>query len=238
MKHSETALVIADQMTPAFGHLFSDINFASLNSSIEDLALSSKELAPDEKEAARGTIDKWENLVIERLEEHDSEMHEVIDFFDPTRVGKTSSLVSEEMEEDIAEKTDTRDLYKKYQKARDQYHNHLKEKPIDIDPDADLSHEEYLLAQKDMAKEKYSHELKCKRLERQMILDERAWKLALSRHEAVRVIVGKSRRYNRGLKHYIADCKAKSQSAKLSVSISSEQARKALKDLLAFSVEL
>lgn len=220
-------------------NLFGDIDFNGLNNAIENMAEASGELDKEEKELACSIIDDWNESVVERLRRKEHEMNGLISFFDPKSPHTyIAGMDIEEFGPVLAEKTNTAELYEKYQASTKSLEDLRKEEPERPIKSESTSFEEDIKAQKEYEAKYSIYSLKRARLERERNKAIGEWKLAMNETETVKELIKSARKFTRGVNGMYQQAQDKSQLAKLNISISSSSARESLKELLTFTTKL
>jgi len=235
-------LIATNQAALALPDLFHDFNFADLNKSIETLANSSKVLTDKEKELAVGVVSKWEDDVIRRLNEHESELDDFIEYLDPAS-SRNYYHRDFELDQDqqiaLAGKTGTMKELQAYLDAKQNVDDVKREKPLETElvDDTTLPYEDRVMAMADNDKAWALYNLKERRLERARDLALYNWKKALQANEDIKNMIAYARQYRRNVKKFTKEASDKAQAAKLNISIADETARQALRELIDFAAK-
>ena len=245
MSNEEKSVVKSNLSEVAmFNDLFGDIDFSTLNSSIETLGEVSRDLSDEEKAKAVGILTEWESNVLERLNIRKEDIDSFVNFMHDKNTGYYYRDRDFEMEvgidglADLAEKTNTTELFQKYVDAKEKVEDLVFEKPEEEVDDITQTYEEREIAKRKYQLEKAKHEIRCHKAERDVVVTRRTWLRAMMSNEEMRNMLKQVNSYKRKLTKFKSDCKAKSQNARLSVAISSQKARKSLKELLDFAVKI
>lgn len=242
---NETTKAVTNSVTDiaVFNDMFGDIDFSSLNKSVESLANASKELSEEEKHAANGILLEWESNVLNRLGDRKDDVDNFLSFL----TGKDYYSYSYRSFEDevglnalaeLADKTKTTELFEAYVNSKEEYDSISllsPEEPID---DITASYEEKELERREYELTRTKYEISRKKAKRKVVLTRRDWLKAVVSTDEVKELMKNLIAYKRKLSKFKGDCKAKSQNARLNVAISSKEAREALKDLLDFAIDI
>ena len=226
-----------------FNDLFGDIDFSTLNGSIESLAKASGTLGEDEKRAATDILHQWEENVLERLEDRKSDIENFLNFLaGREHYGYRYEYLEDEMGmdafADLSKKTKTMKEFKSYLEAKEAFETFLLNAPEEPVDDVTVSYEDKELERREYELLRTKYEIGKKKASRKIILTRRTWIKALVANEEVRKLMGNLASYKRKLNKFKGDCKAKSQNARLNVAISSQEVREAIKELLDFAIEI
>lgn len=226
-----------------FNDLFGDVDFSTLNGSVEALANASSELGDEEKKAATNILHEWEYNVLERLEDRKTDVENFLNFlngkeFYSYRYDSFEDEIGIDALAEMSQKTKTTKEFKAYVNAREAYESfklNAPEEPID---DVTLSYEQKELERREYELLRTKFEIGKKKASRKITLTRRVWLKALVSKEEIKELMRSLTSYKRKLNKFKGDCKAKSQNARLNVAISSKEAREAIKDLLDFAIEI
>lgn len=226
-------------------HLFKDIDFTTLNATIDALGNNSKQLDMHQKTAAVEIISDWQRNVIDRLNVHEWDMRSIISFFNPNQGssarygGYGTSLLTKQEIMVLAEKTNTLELLKTFLDLNEEHENLLETKPEAPDLyDTTMSAIEIMKLKNDFEYENAKFNAENKKANRRKEL---AWKefiKALNEFDEVKTMINKANNYIRNVKKLINECEAKSSLAKLNIQIDSEDVRKSLRDLMDFVISI
>lgn len=227
------------QVATLMPDIFKDIDFSALNNTITALGNSSKELSDKEKEFAVEAIGTWETSVINRINDKKKEAN---DFLLSLNVNASTlcpyGMPSNEFEalieatglqalyEDYLNKVDIVDLHTTtcpmYPEI-DELNTTLKEQ-LTLRKDYELAHQIYTKEHDKLKRDAYNAMVKLK--------------VELNKDERVQELVKRLKKYEKNVSTFVNQCKEKSQLAKISVSIASEDVRESLKELMNFSISI
>ena len=233
-------LIVGNKAALALPELFSDFNFSDLNTAIESLADVSATLTQGEKDSAIQVVEDWEQNVLSRLEEHEHDLNQFVDFLDPAQSGgyyhNDTQLDPEQMKA-LAGQTGTIAQLQEYIDAKAALDLHEKREPEEDEAisDIDVSYSERIIAQKEQEKIDAVYELQSKRLARKVARTLYAWKKAMQENPDIQKLISYVRSYRKNTKKFTRECQDKSQVARLNISIASPKMRETLKELLSFA---
>lgn len=238
-KDMGTAVVVAggkEIATAFFPDLFNDIDFNGLNNAIDKIGDSSHELSIEEKEMGVQIVEQWNNDVVTRLRAKRYEMDTLIKFFNPmdsnTNLGHLNLI---DFGGELAEKTVTKSEFGKVLSLEDELRNHELTRPEKPIKEETTTYEEDLRNKSKYEGDLAVWDLKRQRLQRQLNVSVGEWKRALNETQPIKELLTDARKYVRGAGKMESDAHNKGQMAKLSISISSKNARDAMKELMKFS---
>jgi ribosomal protein L17 len=213
--------------------LFNDIDFASLNKAIDSLGGASKTLTSEEKTAGTDIIHEWEDTVIRRLRNKNTEMRNIVYFFSAGNLNM--NIFDKNQLAALAVQTETDDMYQVILDYDEEIADLNAERPERPDHDLNLSELQNLLNGKEyeMAMLKFTKRVGAIELKRNKAIKE--WKKALIKDDSVKEMVAKASEYDKSLDTAINQCKEKSQIARLNVMIGNDDVRASLRELLNFS---
>ena len=211
--------------------LFKDIDFSGLNAVIDNIATYSHELQETEKELANDIIDEWQKSVIARLQERGNEMRRFLQFFE---INECSDPLFIEIGEELAVKTGTESLFKNVMDAIKTYKATQSSKPEKPITDLETTLDTELTSTSSYKLETKKHEINLEKDRQLLRKAERKWKNELTEHDEVKALIQKATQYQRKLTTFRFDCEDKGQLAKLNVSISNQDVRNSLKELIEF----
>lgn len=223
-----------------FNDMFGDVDFSTLNASIKTLAENNSDLSDEEKVDAKSIIREWEDNVIKRLGDRAKD----VDMFLNFTKGKESYYYDDRNLEDelgidglalLASKTGTTEELEKYVQAKEDLETVKFSKPDEPIDDVTLSFEQRELQNSEFSLEETKYKIAKQKAIRKVAVTKRDWLKAMMSNEEMRKMVKEVTSYKRKLTRFKSECKAKSQNARLSISISSKEIRDALKDLLNFA---
>lgn len=231
----------------AIGGLFENVDFTGMTPLIEKIGDTSKDLTDGEKQLASQLVDQYEEDVLGSLAEKSKEMTHFITFLNPNE-RRTHYYHNYESHDNymhdmyghtLADKTNTMGSYQAYLDKKDElaeYRDTRKpEKPI---LGADASVKETIKHEKDYEYELSVYEIEELRLERHMYKLERDWKKEMLKNEEVQELLLGAKKFAKQVTKLEKDLKSKTRLAKLSVAISSKDAREALAELMKFKIAL
>lgn len=223
------------EVRSAFPVLFGDgPDFSMLNKVIDDLGKASGSISEQEKVFATDIICSWEQNVIQAIALKGEEARSLLNSLDPKI---TQCMIAIDQLEAIAIATGNKDLFDDYvakQEALDLLENPYYGKPRAISDTV----EEAITKEAQQAAEREVYEIKKGHLRFEAMTALRKLKLAVNKDDQVKELITRIKRYSRNMKAFELDCRNKSQVAKISISISSEDARNALKELLTTNINL
>lgn len=250
MENNNNSLVVktelANKIAVVLPGLFNDIDFNGLNNALDKMGDSSASLSIEEKNMAVGVILEWEGSVVKRLHEKNQEMSSFLSFFNitPTRYygyGYGSNSIYE-MDEDkmegLAHNTNTINEYRAYAEAKAVLERFQQLRPSQPEEDEAVSYKDNFIALKDYEVAMLKYNIELKKLMKDVSTKERAWKDLLQENEGIKELIKKAKKFNKGLNGLIDQCKSKTQIAKLNISISSKDARVAIRELMDFTLKI
>lgn len=221
--------------------LFETKGFEEINQTIENLGNHTGTLTDKEKEFAVQIVGSWERNVLEEVQEKKTEIEAFIQLFKGERgrdyyiKDRVVDLI-EEYGEELAEKTNTVPLFEAYLEARKEL---KQEEKFDIDEpiiNETMSVIEEKSSIMNYELEVTKHKIVVKKLRNTMYKAEREWLEVLEKNPLVASMLEEARRAKRKLAKMDRECKKKSDLAKLNITISNEEMRKTLKELMKFSI--
>jgi hypothetical protein len=226
-----------------FNDLFGDIDFSTLNGSIESLASVSGNLNEDEKSAATNILHEWESNVLERLNARNDDVNNFLGFLTGReyynyQYNSFEEEVGIDVIAQLAKKTKTTKEFKAYLDAKDALDAFELTKPEEPIDDVTISYEEKEIERRQYELLQTKYDIGRKKASRKITLTRRAWLKVMVTKDEIKELVKNLNSYKRKLNKFKGDCKAKSQNARLNVAISSKEAREAIKDLLDFAIEI
>lgn len=231
-----TGAAIGNKLLP---DLFHDIDLEGLNNAIENIARVNKELEPEEKALARDIITDWNESVVGRLKSRENEMRGVIAFFNARSDYEFMNGQSiEDFGPELAAKTGTTTELDEAISAihsLDDLQNTNPERPVLSKED---TFEERVHIQKEYDTKKALYQMDVAKSERKKAIAIGKFKRALLANKDVQTLVNEAKKSVNGTDKLIHMTKEKGQLAKLNISISSEKARDALKELLSFTTNI
>ncbi len=243
----------------ANGQLFNDVDFRGLSSAISKLGEHSKELTPDEKNHACSIVKEWEGTIIARLNSKNNELCNFLYYFDKkvvaheqvydryrrngwsnasnhniSRERTGSSVVTNEMEEKMAQETKLVPEFETYVEAMEAYFDHLDARPERL-TNIDTNTLEGIKEDSDNRLAGRKWELESKKFAHKANEANRRWKDALVKEPEIKDMINKAKSFNSQVNKLREDCRVKSQMARVNVYISSAETRKGIQELLRFS---
>jgi len=237
-------LITKNKAAMALPELFSDFNFEDLNKSIEVLANTNRDLSEDEKQSAVVIVEDWEQNVIQRLNDHKENLSAFVEYLDLDNLYESNRYyhrneyeLDEDQRKELAAQTGTVAELQVFIDAQDELRifKNTRPDPEDLADDLESSLEDRITARKDAEKDMAIWETKVQRLERKERKAMLAWKRALRENPDIQKLLAYVRKYKRNMSKFTNECTSKSQLARLNISISSEETRTALRELLEFA---
>lgn len=216
--------------------IFKDVDFTTLNASITALATHNGALSDKDKEFAVQTIATWEDSVISRLNLKATEASNLLQALD-TSVSSVWYLSEDEFEA-LVVASGTESFYETYLDAIEELEALKAAKPEQPVVDLDTTLEEQLVAKRDYELAYQKSTIQINRAERNVQSTMKSLKVAMNQNDSIKELVVRVRKYQRNVNKFKNECTEKSQLAKISVTISSQEIRDALKDLLNFSIAI
>lgn len=224
------------QVATIMPNIFGDIDFSTLNKTIIALGNSSKQLGEKEKEFAIEAINTWEYSIIERLRDKEQEANIYIEFLDINSRCFAPFELSKENIELLIEAVGLQDLYQEYlDKMREYESLSCPEEPV-IDLSTTLM--EQMKARTDYELQRKVWDTTKTKLNREAYNIMRKIKVEMNNKPEVQELLARLKKYKRNVSKFRNECVEKSQLAKINVTISSDEVRESLKELLNFSVTI
>lgn len=232
MSNNEQTTQIATIMPNIFG----DIDFSTLNKTITALGNGSGDLSDKEKELAVEAVNTWQESVINRLKDKEDEANCYIDFLNVNYNRFAPWQMDQYSVEMLIEAAGLQDMYQEYLDKMDEYTNLPQpERPV-IDTSTTLM--EQMKARTDYDLEYQVWLTKRQKIEREAYNIMRKLKIELNKLPEIQELLLRMKKYKRNVSKFKNQCIEKSQLAKINVSISSEEVRNSLRDLLNFSINI
>ncbi|HLO11100.1 MAG TPA: hypothetical protein VK190_02465 [Pseudoneobacillus sp.] len=239
---------LANKIAAVLPGLFNDIDFNGLNNALDKIGDSSANLSLDEKNMAVGIVMEWEGSVIKRLYEKDREMSSFLNFFNIATVrfygyhgyhyDNSVYGIDEDKMEALAQQTNTVNEFIQYINAKERLTKFQQTRPEQPEEDDSLSYQDNFMAVKNYEVAMLKYNIEEKKLIKNVAEKERAWKELLQENEGIKELIKKAKKFNKGLNKLIDQCKDKTQIARLNISISSKDARTAIRELMDFSLTI
>lgn len=226
----------ANQLIP---NLFSDIDFDGLNNVIDNMANVSGALSDDDKDFARNLISEWNDTVIIRLNDKNSEAQGFVRFFEPNNQDLyLNHLAFEDFAYDVADKTNTIPQYEAVVKAQEELELFKSTKPESVTTDPDLPLTEDIKRRQQYEADYAIYQLRMDKLKRQLSLAITKWKREMGKEKVIKDLLTQSRKMANGTAKMRDAATSKAQLAKLNITISDQATREALKELVEFSINI
>lgn len=227
------------QVATLMPDIFKDIDFTALNSTITALGNSNKELSDKEKEFAVEAIATWEESVINRIQDKKREAQCYLN----TLNIDSSTLCHYDMKEEefraLIDATGLQSLYEDYLYKIDTLEMHKVEAPeYPVIDELNMTLKEQLTLKKDYELANAIYNKEHEKLRRDAYNAMRKIKVELNKDERIQEMVKRLKKYEKNTSTFINQCKEKSQLAKISISITSENVRNSLKKLMNFSISI
>lgn len=226
---------LAEELLP---NLFSDINFGGLNNAIDKMGESSHQLTIEEKQMAIGIIEDWNSNVVKRLHNKEQDMSVIEWFFKDNYQLNLGHMSLDEFGEDLANKTETLALYNEMRQAEKELQASSDDRPIAPIKDTTTTLEEQIQEGKKYEAEVLLYDIKHAKLQKLYNSSVIKWKRALLGTDIVKDLLVNVRKQKRAFSKFYTEADDKTQLAKMSISISSDKARDALKELFKFSTTI
>lgn len=227
------------QVATLMPDVFKDIDFSALNKTITALGSSSKQLDEKEKKVAIEAINTWEESVIERIKEKRYEANQFLNTLSIDSNTMCSYGTQDEEFEQLVYAVGLQALYEDYLHKVDAIEMHKTGRPEypEID-ELNMPLKEQLIVKKDYELALTIYNKEQDKLKRAAYNAMHKLKVELNTNEKVQELIRRLKKYEKNTSTFINQCKEKSQLAKISVSITSEDVRDTLKELLNFSVSI
>lgn len=224
------------QVATIMPNIFGDIDFTTLNKTITALGNSSNQLSEKEKGYAIEAISTWESSVIHRLADKEQEANTYIDFLNVNSNCFSPYNMPKEDIELLIEAVGLQDLYQEYVAKMEEW-NSL---PTPEEPVIDLTMTlmEQMEIRTDYELQRKVWETTRTKLSREAYNLMRKLKIELNNKPEIQELLVRMKKYKRNVSKFKNECVEKSQLAKINVTISSEEVKDSLRDLLNFSVTI
>jgi hypothetical protein len=244
---AETTAEAATEQTTSvaviFPSIFKDIDFSTLNATIDVLGKHGVDLDKEEKSAASKIVDEWNHNVITRLHNRVNEMNNVVNFFNVKRLAQNyryngyyyNSLGEAELTA-LAASTGTTDLYEQVLKVTNEVERFRDEGPVvpNLD-DKSLTALTRMKLKNDYEYAKAKFDIDFVKLDRKLNAAWKAFLTELNTKDQVKQILAKATKYLRNVNTLTSECEAKATLAKLNIQINSEAVRDSLRELMDFT---
>ena len=219
--------------------MFKDINFSELNNVITALGNNNKGLSDKEKEFAVEAINTWEESVIDKIEYKRKEAKELLYILNVNTKSLCTYSCQEELLEELISVTGLQAFYDEYLNKMDILELHNSNAPqLPIVDELNTTTREQMITHKNYELSRAIHEKERVKLERDAYNSMYKLKAELNNNEKVQELIKRLKKYERKTSSFIRQCKEKSQLAKISVSIESEDIKTSLKELMNFSISI
>lgn len=227
--------IVNTEASAQLAGFFKDIDFNTISAAIQKMADNSTSLTEKEKEMSMGIIEQWESDVIDAIEDKRMESNKYLTTLSPEN---SSITISDDEFEMIVIATGTDELYKKYlelkEKAAEIANSPLPKFEEDLNDTVESVVEMKAINEAEQLKHRIAVS-KAYNLRDNALL---ALKKEMNKHDAVKDFIKKAGKYQKSINKFKKECREKGQLAKISISVSNTEVRDALKELLAFSVNV
>lgn len=216
-------------------NLFQDINFTGLDTAIQALGNSSNQLSDNEKQNAVGIIDNWEKNVINRLE---LKQQDADRFLSTLNVQDNAIYIETDELEAIVNAVGSGAIiaYDTMRAKKYDLDDVIADKPEKFIPDLDTTTEEKLTQDCAFELETQKYTIRVAKARNEAVRAIKNLKIELNKDPNITELASRLAKFKRNIRKFTLDCKEKSELAKINVTISSDDVRTALKELLDFSV--
>lgn len=220
----------------SINNLFNGIDFASINQAIENIS-NIEDITDKQVDSAVEVVKSWENNVVNRLRQKNTEMNNIIMFFKNDDVSSFFRFhtFSEEQVAIIAENTGTTKLYEKLKESyriADNFISENEPEKLTLFDDMTVIERTELKSAYDLEFLKYKTE--CAKKFSVVKKDYTVFMNTLKNTDVVKNMVAQARLFEKNYDRLATDCKVKSDLAKLNISIRNKDLRDNLKDMINF----
>lgn len=216
--------------------IFDPINFEQLNKAISKLASSKATLSPEEKKFAIDLIDDWDTSVITAIDDKISEGNQILYSFNPNY---HNCELDEEILSNLTKQLGSKytNMYKKYATAKNELFDLQQNAPkYDQDRDLDETAGEYIDRRTSEEAEFAKYDLKLAKARKKVDWALYELKKTLNETPEVQEIIKRIKTFQKKSKSFKTACNDKSRLAKINVTISDENIREALKEIINFAI--
>lgn len=216
--------------------VFDPINFDNLNKAITKLASSNATLTPDEKKFAIDLIDDWDHSVIQAIDDKINEGQQLLYTFNPNHV---HFELDDELCESLTKQLGTKftKLYKDYLKTKNELFELQNTAPKqDRTRDINETAGAYIDRSAKEEAEYAKYQLKIAKARKAVEWAQYDFKKALSETPEIQEIIRRIKSFQKKSKSFKTACNDKSRLAKINVTISDENVREALKEIIDFKI--
>ena len=227
---SETAIALAD--TGFTSRILAPADFKALDALIETLGDKSANLGPDEKASAIAVIDEWNTSVTARIKDNAEQAGNVLAFLESSQIYGTALEDAIELFHGVLGDTPE---YLAYRNAVEAYQEIQADAPIAVPVGNDMT-----VAQADKicmenSAAELAHNRKVKAAEHAFNKAVKAYIKALNAMPEIKSLKDSLRSYRNKASRMATTCQDKATRAKLNVSVSDPDVRKALHEMMDFA---